>query len=218
MSALLPHPVGIHGIGYGEGRDRVSVPRMPATCPSGCEGGRHTVQPGESMFSIAQQRRVSIDALIGCNPHITDPNMIFAGDLLCLPEGPRPGATLPCCLILVRTTPSVPVDALGTALVQRLTQISPGRTAITIAAYGLPAPSRLGDFDAFEGLAFIPGIISFRWRLINIPETFLVQVGAFAEITADLTANTVIEVRPLNTLTRVAGSPVLRNTLANCRS
>lgn len=170
------------------------------------------------MFSIARQSGVSLEALIACNPHISDPNMIFDGDVLCLPEGEQPGVTLPCCLILARTTPSVPVDAVGTALVQSLSHLTPRRTAITIAAFGLPAPATLGDFDAYEGLVFVPGIISFRWRLFDIPDAVPVRVGSFTEITADLTANAVIEVRPLNTLTSAAGSPMLRNTLANCRS
>ncbi|HEX6972067.1 MAG TPA: LysM domain-containing protein, partial [Limnochordia bacterium] len=74
--------------------------RMPTTCPSGCQGGRHTVQAGETIFSIARQRGISLEALIACNPHIPNPDVIFAGDVLCLPDGEPPEVRLPCCLIL----------------------------------------------------------------------------------------------------------------------
>jgi LysM repeat protein len=37
------------------------------------------------MFSIAQMFGVSLEALIAANPQITDPNIIFPGDVLCVP-------------------------------------------------------------------------------------------------------------------------------------
>jgi spore coat assembly protein SafA len=65
--------------------DVLCVPsREPVTCPPGFKG-RYTVQPGDTMFSIAQMFGVSLEALIAANPQITDPNILFPGDVLCVP-------------------------------------------------------------------------------------------------------------------------------------
>ncbi len=58
--------------------------REPAHCPKGFRG-RYTVQPGDSMSSLAYEFDVSLDALIAANPHIKNPNVIFPGDVLCVP-------------------------------------------------------------------------------------------------------------------------------------
>ncbi len=64
--------------------------RVPASCPAGFQG-RYTVVSGDTMFTIAQRFGVTLDALIAANPHISDPNLIFPGDVLCVP-----GAAAPC--------------------------------------------------------------------------------------------------------------------------
>jgi LysM repeat protein len=58
--------------------------RVPASCPPGFQG-RYTVVPGDTMFFIARRFGVSLNALIAANPHITNPNEIFPGDVLCVP-------------------------------------------------------------------------------------------------------------------------------------
>lgn len=68
--------------------------RIPASCPPGFQG-RYTVQPGDSMFSIAQQFGVSLDALIAANPQITNPSQIFPCDVLCVPGGGGPSCRIP---------------------------------------------------------------------------------------------------------------------------
>ena len=76
-------------------------PRVPKHCPPGFQG-RYTVQQGDSMFSIAQRFGVPLDALIAANPHITNPKLIFPGDVLCVPQKtPKPPPPPPpkddCC-------------------------------------------------------------------------------------------------------------------------
>ena len=69
--------------------------RVPASCPPGFQG-RYTVQPGDTMYVIAQRFGVSLNALIAANPHITNPALIFPGDVLCVPGGgPSPGCRVP---------------------------------------------------------------------------------------------------------------------------
>jgi len=51
----------------------------------------YVVQPGDSLFVIAQRFNVSIEALLADNPQITDPNLIFPGQIIGIPlPGPTP--------------------------------------------------------------------------------------------------------------------------------
>ncbi|NLA26468.1 MAG: LysM peptidoglycan-binding domain-containing protein [Firmicutes bacterium] len=63
--------------------------REPYSCPPGFKG-RYTVVAGDTMFTIAQQFGVSVDALIAANPQISDPSKIFPCDVLCVPGGAPP--------------------------------------------------------------------------------------------------------------------------------
>lgn len=59
--------------------------RVPVTCPPGFQG-RYTVRPGDTMFLIARRFGVTLQALISANSHISNPNLIFPGDVLCVPR------------------------------------------------------------------------------------------------------------------------------------
>lgn len=59
--------------------------RMPVPCPGGFH---YTVQTGDSMYSIAQKFNVSLEDLIAANPQIKDPNLIYPGEVLCIPGRP----------------------------------------------------------------------------------------------------------------------------------
>lgn len=76
---------------------RHSQPRVPTFCPPGFQG-RYTVVPGDTMFLIAQRFGVSLDALIAADPQIPNPNLIFPGDVLCVPgtAPPPPPPQEPC--------------------------------------------------------------------------------------------------------------------------
>ncbi|OWZ82754.1 peptidoglycan-binding protein [Natranaerobius trueperi] len=51
---------------------------------------RYTVEEGDTFISIAREFNVSVDALINANPHIEDPDVLFPGDVLCVPKKPLP--------------------------------------------------------------------------------------------------------------------------------
>ena len=70
--------------------DGVQQPQCP-------QGFLYTVQPGDTMFLIAQRFGVSLNALIAANPQVPDPNVIFPGQVLCVPTG-LPTPTPPCQL------------------------------------------------------------------------------------------------------------------------
>ncbi|WP_353893068.1 LysM peptidoglycan-binding domain-containing protein [Proteinivorax hydrogeniformans] len=71
-------------------------PRVPKECPPNFER-RYTVQSGDTMFLIARRFGVSLQALINANPHIPNPNVIFPGDVLCVPGKPPAGRIPETC-------------------------------------------------------------------------------------------------------------------------
>ncbi|GBF33595.1 hypothetical protein DCCM_2701 [Desulfocucumis palustris] len=201
-----------------------NLPETPAS--AGQENSnsreRYTVKSGDSMWSIAKQFGVTLQEMVEANNHITNPEALNPGDELKVPENSNftqaSNIALPCCLIMERTGQSVPADALGTALIRQLVQIRPGRSAITIAASGLPAPmDLLGGFNGYQGIAFIPGEITWQWPLFPTAESIPTWSGTFTEITAALTTAAVIQVRPLNSATGQAGNPLLSVTLTSCQ-
>lgn len=70
---------------------------MPARYPQDCPEGflsRYFVISGDTMSIIAQYFGTTKEELIAVNPHITDPNVLYPGDVLCVP-GFRKPATCP---------------------------------------------------------------------------------------------------------------------------
>ena len=192
-------------------------PRIPATCPPGFQG-RYTVQPGDTMFFIAQTFGVSLNALIAANPHIPNPNVIFPGDVLCVPG--LPPVTLPCCLILPRRIPGLPPGATGVALVQLVT---PTQGSVSIVATALPEPEIFGNFDTYAGqINFPPPDGSLVFALARVPEppaqlpTWSGTVVFPVPPIPILTGQTVIEVRPFNTATGAIGPAIIFNSLDRC--
>ncbi|MDN5345470.1 MAG: hypothetical protein PWQ18_1584, partial [Clostridia bacterium] len=73
------------------------VPKVAPPGPPPCPGGfYYTVQQGDSMYTIAQKFGVSLNDLMAANPQITDPNLIYPGQVLCIPKAMPPGPPVPC--------------------------------------------------------------------------------------------------------------------------
>lgn len=69
------------------------APAPPQPCPAGC-GGPYIVQPGDTLFIIAQKFNTTVQRLQQCNPQIVNPNLIHPGTILCVPQGTGGGP--PC--------------------------------------------------------------------------------------------------------------------------
>lgn len=87
----------------------VCVPQATTTC--GPNTFSYIVQPGDTMFTIANRFGVSLDALIAANPQIPNPSVLVPGQTVCVPT----------------TTPSVCGPNTFAYIVQ------PGDTMFTIA-------------------------------------------------------------------------------------
>ena len=69
----------------------------------------YIVQPGDTLTSIAQRFSIPVGALLQFNPQITNPNLIYPGQIIAIPlpygavpqmpvapiQGPMPGPNLP---------------------------------------------------------------------------------------------------------------------------
>lgn len=66
-----------------------------------CPGGKYyTVKSGDTMFLIAEQFGICLQQLIEANPQIKNPDLIFPGQVLCIPKAgipyPKPAPEKPC--------------------------------------------------------------------------------------------------------------------------
>ena len=49
----------------------------------------YIVQPGDTLFKIAQRFGTTVNAIVAANPEITDPNVIFPGQKILIPAAPK---------------------------------------------------------------------------------------------------------------------------------
>ncbi|MES9753666.1 hypothetical protein ABWK33_23410 [Bacillus wiedmannii] len=126
-------------------------------------------------------------------------------------------ASLPYSVIL-NPLNKVDKNAKGVALVYKvkLTASFP-RTNISILGVHLPNPNTLGNYDTYEGFAFIPEKISWRFRLYPSEEDDgPTWAGRIDIITAEM-KGVQIQVRPSNSKTEKLGLPVLTNSIKACK-
>ena len=180
------------------------IGRVPQSCPPGFLG-RYTVRPGDTFFTIAQMFRVRLEALVVNNPHISNPNFIFPGDVICVP-GLIP---YPCCIVL-RALGGVPFGTGGVALINFAPS---GGQAVTFSAT-LPLPSTFGNFDIYVGEILIPNIGGFGNQLFPTPEEPPTWSGRVEIPTvASIVPNSRVEIRPSNSVLGISGAVILDATI-----
>ncbi|MBS4205030.1 hypothetical protein [Lederbergia citrea] len=145
--------------------------------------------------------------------------LILLGAIIVNPNMPKADTakSLPCTLVLEPVKKGYP-NAKGAALVYKV-KLTPSfpRTSISIHAIHLPEPATFGKYDIFEGFAFIPNEISWRFKLYPSSEKEdPTWSGRIDEITAAM-KNVKIQVRPSNSKTDKLGPPVLSNSIKYCK-
>lgn len=130
----------------------ICIPIQPA--PE-CPGQIYTVRSGDTLSAIAQRFGVTVQQLLAVNPQITNANVIFVGQQICIPLLPTP--VRDCAIVLSLSGaafPALPAIAGGVVLIQLTDE---GNWALTFAATGLPAPESIGDFNSYIGTINING-------------------------------------------------------------
>ncbi|WP_350343444.1 LysM domain-containing protein [Proteinivorax tanatarense] len=183
-------------------------PRVPKKCPPGFQG-RYTVQPGDTMFFIAQRFGVSLQALINANPHITNPDLIFPGDVLCVPEE-EPEPTFPCAVVLNPTREARRFDIWGSVILNSINDF-----AVTFVGVNLPHPRRFGKYNSYIGIHNLAKPRrEFRVELELVENEIDTWVGTRTVPRA--TPKDTLEIRPYNTHTDEVGPVILRGRVADC--
>ena len=99
-----------------------------------------TIQKGQTLSGIAKQQGTTVDALLKANPSIKNPNLIYAGSALSLPEAPKPTPVAPGASGSAPVAPMTP----STPVTTRVDQISsPGTSPVPAnnTLYGANVPS-----------------------------------------------------------------------------
>ncbi len=60
---------------------------VPATATPAPAGGTYTVQRGDSLGRIAARNNTTVAAILAVNPNITNPNIVYVGQVINLPAG-----------------------------------------------------------------------------------------------------------------------------------
>ncbi|MDR6880001.1 hypothetical protein [Bacillus sp. 3255] len=136
---------------------------------------------------------------------------------LVIPYSVQADVPLPCSSVMEPVN-GANVNEKGVFLVNKVKRTpSFPRTSISILANDLPVPSSFGEYDRYEGFAFIPNEISWRFPLYPVPESGgITWAGRFDEITADL-ANSQVEVRLSDSKSGKLGPAVLERSMNACK-
>lgn len=184
-------------------------PRIPDSCPEGFKG-RYVVSPGDTLFNLSQIFRVRLEALYANNPHIPNPNILYPGDVLCVPSQ----ISIPCCVELQKKT-RVP---FGTGAVAYANFGPRGGQSISVLAT-LPAPAYFGNYDIYIMTAYFKDVGGFGNQLFPTredPPTWSSRIEL--PTAATLTSNVLIAIQPSNSTTGISGPVILQNTLSECCS
>lgn len=126
--------------------------------------------------------------------------------------------TLPCSMVLEPVDKGL-LNAKGVAMVYKVQLHPPSseKTNVSILAVHLPDPTSYGNYDSYEGFAYIPNEISWRFKLYPTPEEEIpTWSGRFDLITAEMN-NVRVQVRLSNTKTDKLGPSILTNHIKNCK-
>lgn len=194
----------------------IPVGAPPPPTPPCPDGRLYTVQPGDTLFSIAQRFGVSVAEILAANPQIVNPDVLEVGQVICIPRRPAPPPPppgVPCCLVLQRTA-ALTIGG-GVAWVM---QTPPRAVHIIVSISNVPEPARFGA--AFNRYAAaiqtrVGRVVFPMQRVSGLPG---VWTGVFRSETAGpLVPGSDIIVFPTDPEASTQGPIVMRGSLTACR-
>lgn len=70
--------------------DMIPTAREHIPCPTGnCQGQLYTIQAGDTLFFIASRFGITVQQIRAVNPQIMNPNLIYIGQVICIPTVPQ---------------------------------------------------------------------------------------------------------------------------------
>ncbi len=157
------------------------APQPPS--PPVCTGRLYQVRPGDNLYLISRRFNTTVQDILNMNPQITNPNLIYAGQVICVTLGiPRT-----CSLALRRNPENTTVNAGGVVWLNNVGN----QTLVFAAGIYLPDPARFGAEDYTVTLAWgrttfdvpmtqvngIPGLWVGRTQAPALPQEFY-NIGA----------------------------------------
>lgn len=123
--------------------------------------------------------------------------------------------SMPCSLVLNSVNTNL-TNAKGAALVYKV-KLTPSFPRISIHSLHIPEPATFGNFDEYVGFAFIPEVISWKFKLYPTDEVGgPTWAGRFDGVTAEM-ENVTVQVRPANSKTEKLGPAILTNDMKYCK-
>ncbi|MFU2018452.1 hypothetical protein ACM6Q7_26010 [Peribacillus butanolivorans] len=116
------------------------------------------------------------------------------------------------CTEILEPTEGVSENAKGVALIYNIErEFNDKRTSLSIHALHMPEPSKFGNYESYEVLAYIPNEISWTFPLTQYAENN--WAGKWDEISATMRP-TRIKVRAINTKSNQFGPVVLEKSVS----
>lgn len=190
---------------------------IPGPAQQDCLGEIYTVRPGDNLTIIAQRFGVSLEQILSVNPQITNANLIYTGQQICIPKQIMPIKDCAIVLSLSGTAiPALPAITGGVVLIQ---QTEAGNYGLTFAATGLPSPESIGNFNAYIGTLNIAGQ---RYSVILNRTAPFDQEPTWAgtRVISDnpfRATDSTVTIAPYNIETGLQTNPVMGGMVSDCR-
>jgi LysM repeat protein len=84
--------------------------------PQNCSGQFYTIQPGNTIFSIARSFSVTVEALLAANPQVVNANVIYVGQVICIPGAPPSACNLRVLALSFLTITGQPLPVVSGAV------------------------------------------------------------------------------------------------------
>jgi spore germination protein len=135
------------------------------------ETRQYTVQPGDTLWRIAQQFGTTVEAIVALN-NITDPNRIFPGQVLMIPAAASPGPAPPVVTPRYRAIVNGYLSSQGAIDRQLLLATETALTYVSIFSYSFRPGGQLTSLNDFTVLQTARELgVGSLMTLTNIGET-----------------------------------------------
>lgn len=84
--------------------------------PANCQGQLYTVKAGDTLYMIGQRYGLTIQQILRVNPQIQNPNIIYVGQVICIPTASQPDGQLRVLTLRFLTETGQPLPIVNGAV------------------------------------------------------------------------------------------------------